>query len=217
MSYEQWNPKLNTGFFFIGDSQFYLYGSKTTVDLAEAKFYQWTLGVTVENIVDITVLSTSGRVLPEDIEYSNQILRIRSNVFSSTTDQVVVEYTQVEVQSGKVVQVVQTPLTLSVASATEVYYLNPVPVMNAPVIFTNDVLAPSSGNRLLHDEFFVDDEGLVTFFDTPPLSGTFEYETSELGYTTLSDLDLNPLNTIGTPGMLSIENSPYANIDPELY
>lgn len=161
--YDKWHPRVKTGFFYVGDQQWYLFADKQVLDMNKVTWYEFDLGVEIENIIEAKY---GTQVLdPSDVVVDDTKVRVRFEVSAlAHVHDFLLQYTLKAVSSGRVVQTAQTHVALPVTNAVRRIFLNPIPPEATPVIFTDTAVVPHSTNTSSHSIFDVDYyTGEVTF------------------------------------------------------
>ena len=153
--YTKWHPKLKTGFFYVGDQQWYLFADKLAVDMDAVSWYQYDLEEEIETVFEARYGTL--QLAPSDVVVEGSTIRLRLAVGNDAhADNFLVRYSVKEVASGRVVQAMRSYLELPITEATRRFFLDPVPPVGRVVIFTDLSINPHRSNLDTHPEFSVD-------------------------------------------------------------
>jgi len=194
---DKWHPKVRTGYFYVGDSQFYLFADKCTVWLDDITWYIYDTGRYVNQItqakygtydIDTQSLKIEGNNILVNLSFLNPQRVPGYDTVNVYEHEIMLSYTYIDggdtLQQTEVSDVVFHPSTSS-----RKYYLNPIPVSGPPVILTNFEVSSEIGDEYLHPQFSIDyDTGELSFLSygmrnqlNNPLFNCY-YESSDSSY-----------------------------------
>jgi hypothetical protein len=162
----KWHPKVRTGFFYVGDAQFYLFADKKTAWLDDITWYVYDTGIPVHQItqakygtydIDTECLKIEGNHILINLRFLNPRGHIGYSTVNIYEHEVMVSYTYLtgtdRLQQTEVENVIFHP-----SQADRKYYLDPIPVNGPPVILSNLELSSRVDDEYLYPQFSINYE-----------------------------------------------------------
>lgn len=169
---DKWHPKVRTGFFYVGDSQFYLFADKKTVWLDDITWYVYDTGKPVHQIteakygtydIDTQALKIEGDCILVNLSFLNPLRVPGYDTVNVYEHEIMLSYTYVG-GDEELTQVEESNIVFHPAAAPRKYYLDPIPSSGPPIILTNFEVSSEIDDEYLHPQFSVDyDTGELTF------------------------------------------------------